>query len=110
ACSEDTGPNISGVASLDIIRVDVSPTIDTLFVADTLRATDKLQMKADVIGRLGNPIGGAAVAWASSKPEVAVVDKSGLVVPTGYGSTVITASASSVGKATIVVMPAARSV
>ena len=63
ACSEDTGPNISGVPSLDIVRVDVAPSIDTMFVADTLRPTDRLQMKADVIGRLGTPIPNAAVVW-----------------------------------------------
>src|SRR4029453_3670130 len=94
ACSDD-GPNISGIPSLDIIRVDVAPKLDTMFVSDTLRPGDRLQMKAEVIGRLGQPIGGAAVAWASSKPEVAVVDENGLVVPTGYGTTVISASASS---------------
>jgi alpha-tubulin suppressor-like RCC1 family protein len=110
ACSEETGPNISGIESLDIIRVEVSPTLDTLFVADTLRPTDRLQMQAAVIGRLGRPIDGAKVAWASSKPEVAIVTEGGVVIPTGYGSTVVSASASSIGKATIVVMPAARSV
>ena len=67
ACSEDTGPNVSGVPSLDIIRVDVTPTLDTMFVADTLRPTDRLQMKAAVIGRLGTPIPSAAVVWSSSK-------------------------------------------
>ena len=46
ACSEETGPNISGVPSLDIVRVTVSPSLDTLFVADTLRPTDRLQMTA----------------------------------------------------------------
>ena len=110
ACSEDTGPNISGVPSLDITRVDVFPKLDTLFVADTLRATDVLQMQADVISRVGIPIAGAKVAWATSAPEVAIVTEAGLVIPTGYGTTVISASASSVGKATIVVMPAARRV
>jgi len=110
ACSEDTGPNISGVPSLDIVRVNVAPQIDTLFIADTLRPTDRLQMKAEVIGRLGNPIPNAAVAWASSKPEVATITEAGLVVPTGYGTTVVSASASSVGKATIVIMRAARKV
>ena len=110
ACSEDTGPNISGVPDLAIVKVEVSPTLDTMFVADTLRPTDQLQMKAAVIGRLGSPIQNAAVVWASSKPEVATVTETGLVIPTGYGTTVISASASLVGKATIVVMPAARSV
>jgi alpha-tubulin suppressor-like RCC1 family protein len=110
ACSEETGPNISGVPSLDIVRVTVSPSIDTLFVADTLRPTDRLQMSADVIGRLGTPIPNAKVAWASSKPDVAIVTEGGMVIPTGYGTTVVSASASSVGKAMITVMPAARSV
>jgi alpha-tubulin suppressor-like RCC1 family protein len=110
ACSDDTGPNISGVPDLAIIRVEVSPSLDTMFVADTLRATDQLQMKAAVIGRLGTPIPNAKVVWRSSKPEVATVSEAGMVIPTGYGTTEITASASLVGKATIVVMPAAQSV
>jgi alpha-tubulin suppressor-like RCC1 family protein len=110
ACSEETGPNISGIEDIDITRVEVSPKLDTLFVADTLRPTDRLQMAAAVIGRTGTAIGGAKVAWSSSKPEVATVTENGMVVPTGYGTTVITASAAEVAKATIVVMPAARSV
>jgi alpha-tubulin suppressor-like RCC1 family protein len=110
ACSEDTGPNISGIPALDIVRVNVVPQIDTIFVADTLRPTDRLQMSAAVIGRLGTPIANAKVAWASSKTDVATITEGGLVIPTGYGTTEVTASASSVGKATIVVMPAARRV
>ncbi len=110
ACSEETGPNISGVEDIDITRVEVSPKLDTLFVSDTLRATDRLQMQAAVIGRTGSPIAGAKVVWSTSKPEVATVTESGMVVPTGYGTTVITASAAEVARATIVVMPAARSV
>jgi len=110
ACSEETGPNVSGVPSLNITKVVVSPTLDTLFVADTLRSTDRLQMSAQVIGHTGTPISGAKVAWASSSPEVAVVTEDGVVIPTGYGSTVITASADKVAKATIVVMPAARTI
>ena len=66
ACSEDSGPNISGIPDLDIVKVQVSPSLDTMFVADTLRPTDQLQMKASVIGRLGNPIPNAAVVWKSS--------------------------------------------
>lgn len=110
ACSEETGPNISGVEDIDITRVTVSPKLDTLFVADTLRPTDRLQMQASVIGRTGSPIQSAKVAWSSSNPEVAIVNEGGVVIPTGYGTTVITASAAEVAKATIVVMPAAQSV
>ena len=109
ACSEETGPNISGVPDIDIVKVQVSPSLDTMFVADTLRPTDRLQMKASVIGRLG-PIPTAAVAWTSSNPEVATVSEAGLVTPAGYGTTVITASASLAAKATVVVMPATRSI
>ena len=54
ACS-DTGPNISGVDPLSIVRVTVSPSLDTLFVADTLRPTDRRQMSAAVIGRGRRP-------------------------------------------------------
>jgi alpha-tubulin suppressor-like RCC1 family protein len=109
ACSEETGPNVSGVPDIDIVKVSVSPSLDTMFVADTLRPTDRLQIKASVIGRLG-PIPNAAVAWTSSNPEVATVSETGLVTPSGYGTTVITASASLVAKATVVVMPATRTV
>ena len=66
ACSEDTGPNISGIPALDIVRVNVVPQIDTIFIADTLRPVDRLQMNAEVIGRLGTPMPNAKVAWASS--------------------------------------------
>ena len=110
ACSEETGPNISGVEDIDITRVEVFPKLDTLFVADTLRSTDRLQMQAAVIGRTGSPIAGARVVWSSSKPEVATVTEAGMVIPTGYGTTVVTASAAEVAKATIVVMPAAKTV
>src|SRR5688572_17868972 len=110
ACSEETGPNISGGDPLSIMRVSVSPSLDTLFVADTLRPTDRRQMTADVIGRLGTPIAGAKVLWSSSNPEVAIVDEGGMVTPTGYGTTTISASATEIGKATIVVMPAARTI
>src|SRR5688572_12305564 len=109
ACSEEN-PNISGIEDINIRSVEISPKLDTLFVADTLRPTDRLQMQAAVIGRGGEPISGAKVAWSTSKPEVAIVTEGGMVIPTGYGSTVISASASEVAKATIVVMPAARSV
>lgn len=109
ACSEETGPNISGVPDIDIVKVKVSPSLDTMFVADTLRTTDRLQMTASVIGRLGD-IPNAKVAWTSSDTGVATVTETGLVIPSGYGTTVISASASLVAKATIVVVPAARTV
>ena len=93
ACSEETGPNISGVPDIDIVKVKVSPSLDTMFVADTLRTTDRLQMTASVIGRLGD-IPNAKVAWTSSDTGVATVTETGLVIPSGYGTTVISASAS----------------
>jgi alpha-tubulin suppressor-like RCC1 family protein len=109
ACSEETGPNISGIDPLSVVEVSVSPSLDTLFVADTLRPTDVRQMTAAVLTRAGLSTG-AKVVWASSNPDVAEVTADGIVVPTGYGTTTITASATKVGKATIVVMPAARTI
>lgn len=110
ACSEESGTNISGVHGLNIVRVDVAPTLDTLFVADTLRPGDRLQMAAQVIGRTGAPINGAKVAWSSSDHAVAIVTETGLVIPTGFGTTTITAAASKIAEATIVVLPATRTV
>src|SRR5688500_5521263 len=109
ACSEETGPNISGIDPLSIVEVSVSPSLDTLFVADTLRPIDVRRMSAEVLTRAG-VVTGAKVVWASSNPDVAEVGADGIVVPTGYGTTTITASATQVGKATIVVMPAARAI
>ena len=109
ACSDETGPNISGIDPLSVMEVSVTPKLDTLFVADTLRPIDVRRMTADVLTR-GGVVTGAKVVWASSNLDVAEVTEDGIVVPTGYGTTTITASATQIGKATIVVMPAARTI
>ncbi|HJU75760.1 MAG TPA: Ig-like domain-containing protein [Gemmatimonadaceae bacterium] len=110
ACDEETGPNISGVHGLNIVRIEISPKLDTLFVADTIRESDRLQMTAEVIGWTGTAMGNIKLAWSSSDPNVATVDENGLVTPTGFGTTIIQASATKIARATIVVLPAARSV
>src|SRR3569832_2053399 len=93
ACSGDAGPNISGVPAANISQVIVSPKATTMYVSDTLRATDKLQMQAVVLNRAGAPIATAAVAWTSLDPSVALVDSTGVVVPRGFGTARIVGSA-----------------
>ncbi len=110
ACTEETGPNISGVPGLNITRLEVAPVLDTLFVADTVRPGDRLQMTVQVFGWTGQPMTGVAVAWSSSDPAVATVSSTGVVIPTGVGATMITASATKIARATIVVLLATRTI
>ncbi|MGH7693604.1 MAG: Ig-like domain-containing protein, partial [Gemmatimonadaceae bacterium] len=50
------------------------------------------------------------MAWSSSNTAVATVSEAGLVTPTGFGTTEITASATKVAKAAITVAPATRAI
>jgi alpha-tubulin suppressor-like RCC1 family protein/uncharacterized protein YjdB len=110
ACSEETGPNISDVPGLNITRLEISPKLHTIFAADTARPIDRLQMTARVFGWTGDEIAGVKVAWSSSNTAVATVSETGLVTPTGFGTTEITASATKVAKATITVASATRAI
>ncbi len=110
ACSEETGPNISDVPGLDVMRVEISPKQHTMFVPDTARVTDRLQMTARVFGWSGDELAGVRLAWSSSNTAVARVSETGLVTPTGFGTTEITASATKVAKAIITVSPATRAI
>ena len=101
ACSEETGPNISDVPGMNITRVEISPKVHTMFVADTARPTDRLQMTARAFGWTGDEIAGVTMVWSSSNTAVATVSQTGLVTPTGFGTTEITASATKVAKAII---------
>jgi uncharacterized protein YjdB len=102
AC-EDLGPNISGVPAYNISSVRVSPTVDTVFITDTIRATDRAFFVAQALGKSSRPISIDAFVWQSSNPGVAIVDTNGVVTPRTVGTTEISASAGKIGRAILVV-------
>ena len=111
ACSDDEfGPNISGVGGEAIIDVGIQPTVDTIYIADSVRATDQIKLLAYAIGRTGAPIQVDGFVWRSSDPSVAHVDTAGVVTALALGTVEITASAYRVGKATVVILPEVTSV
>ncbi len=104
ACSDAGGPNLTGINPVSILDVTVIPGVDTLFVPDTISGGEQLTLVAIVETRAG-PRTDLPIAWSSSEPSVATVDDKGLVTARGYGTTVISASASRVGTARVTVAP-----
>lgn len=105
-CDDATGPNVSGLDPLAISRIVVVPSSDTLVVQDTLSRGDTVRLRAAVMLRSGSVLTDVKLAWQSSDPAVAVVDATGLVFATGYGTATITASAGKTATAQVVVIPA----
>ena len=52
ACG-DEGPNISGVDPATIARIELSPRVDTILIADTIQARDTVRLRALVYGNNG---------------------------------------------------------
>jgi uncharacterized protein YjdB len=103
----DTGPNISGLSSLEIVSVKVQPKVDTITLADTTAASvEDRTLHAVAIGRTLAELPNIKFVWRSLNPAIATVDSSGVVTPVSLGAADITASASKVGHARIVVIPA----
>lgn len=106
AACEDLGPNISGVPAYNISSVKISPALDTIFITDTIRVTDRAFFTAQAIGKSLVPLSITEFVWASSNPNVATIDEDGVVTPVNIGTTEISASAGKVGRATLVVAAA----
>ncbi len=109
SCGDEAGPIDPALDPIAVLRVEVSPTVDTIFAADTIRLTDQLQLSATIVGRVG-PITSGRAIWISEDTTVATVSETGLVRPLRYGTVRIAASAAKVGYATIVVAPAVAGV
>jgi alpha-tubulin suppressor-like RCC1 family protein len=107
-CGEDLGPIDPSLDPMGVLRVEVTPRIDTLRVLASVGSP--LQLRAAVISRTLRPIEGARVIWLTENAEVASVDANGVVRATGVGTTRIIASAGKQGFAEITVLPLVSSV
>lgn len=106
----EDGPNVSGVDGFLIASVDVTPGFATIFVPDTIRVSDRVQFQAQATAKDGSPLDLSRFVWRTSDPTVAVVDSFGLVRPIRYGTVEITASATRIGRANLVILPATDTV
>ena len=104
-CTETTGPNISRLPGYLISAVYVSPSIDTIFISDSIGPSDRATFEALAIGKNGAPLADMLFVWGVSNPAVATVDSTGVVTPLSIGTVEVTASADKVGKATLVILP-----
>lgn len=109
-CASDAGPIDPSLDPFGVREVRVSPGVDTIYAADSVRLTDRLQLTARINGVGGRPIEGARAVWYSEDSTVAVVSEFGVVRPLRYGTVRIVASAAKKAYATVVIAPAVRRV
>jgi hypothetical protein len=107
ACSESTGPNVSDVPGYIISKVLVGPEIDTLYLDATDPNRPQRLFVGIAVGKSGDVLNGVQFHWESSNEALVVIDSDGLATAFGTGTVEITASADKVGRATLVILPAA---
>ena len=109
ACEDGTGPNLNNTPGYSIASVRVFPSTATIFVPDTIRASDRITFAAIAYGKNGAALAGIRFVWNTSDASVAVVDSSGTVTPVRAGTVQISASAHKIGSATLVILPVTQS-
>lgn len=106
SCIDTTGVNLNDVPGYMISEVRITPSVDTIFVTDTIRASDRITFSAIATGKNGAILPSLTFAWSTSNPSIATVDASGTVTPRALGVVEIIASADKVARATLVILPA----
>jgi Regulator of chromosome condensation (RCC1) repeat/Bacterial Ig-like domain (group 2) len=106
ACDDKSGPNLSGIDSRQINSVKIEPQADTVLIADTIRLSDRKQLRAIARNDAGAVMPVKRFVWQTSDTTVAVIDSLGILTPRKIGQVQISASAARVGSATIVILPA----
>ena len=104
AC-QDFGPNPSDVPGYLIMSVKVVPTIDTIFIGDTIKDTDRKAFIAVATGKNGETLLDMRFAWSTSDETIATVNDIGIVRPLRLGTVEVSASADKIGTATLVILP-----
>ena len=89
----ESGGSLSGPSSVGL-SVSVSPTVDTIFAADTIKAGDATTLVAVVRSAATGGRVTVPVTWTTSDSSVASVDATGVVRARKFGSVTITADAS----------------
>lgn len=88
ACSGDSLTDVNAPLGLELT---LAPAVDTIIVTDSIRSTDRVALQLSATS-FGMPVQTpAGVEWTSQSPSIAVVDSTGVVRPTGFGSTTVTA-------------------
>lgn len=98
---------VEGTAQVSVEQVPAAVLVQPSTLVLFAEATG--QLLATVIDVGGNPVPGVPVVWSSDDPTVAEVDPStGFVTSTGFGSTVVTATAGSLSGSATVLVPSER--
>jgi len=97
----DGSPGFASVTvqQVPVASVNVTPSLDTLVLGQAV------QLTAQTLDSVGNPLAGRTVVWDTDNSSVAIVSSTGRVVSQGIGTANITAtSEGKVGTATVVVI------
>ena len=88
ACSSDSVTTLQEPPGLGL---SLSPTVFTIFVADTLGAADVATLTLSATS-MGLPVvTPRGVVWSAEDPAIVRVDSTGLIHPISFGSTTVTA-------------------
>ena len=87
ACAADTTDPFAPFG----LELALTPTVDTIFVADTLTGANSSQLKLSATSFGSAVTTPTGVEWTSSDPSIATVSSSGVVLARGLGSVTIKA-------------------
>lgn len=105
SCDDVGAPNISGIPGYAISTIRISPSIDTIFISDSITAEDQVAFTATAISKNGVAMPITAFVWTVSNDALASIDAEGVVTPKSTGTVFVTATADKTAQATLVILP-----